>query len=150
VHLVGFYSIYEWRCTEPWMWSSSLRLLLLMYICIFKSVNMMPLPNWYSALKLCFHGWCVWQMWLLTVHRRRSQVVISYCLHIRFYLANIQTCNYKSQSDKQTNNHWWFCSLMSHLLTVYGCIVIFHYIILYCILFFFLMLMYCELSLCDI
>jgi hypothetical protein len=20
VHLVGFYSIYEWRCTEPWMW----------------------------------------------------------------------------------------------------------------------------------
>jgi hypothetical protein len=20
VHLVGFYSIYEWWCTEPWMW----------------------------------------------------------------------------------------------------------------------------------
>jgi hypothetical protein len=81
----GFRSSGVWCCVFGWVapavWKEhsafetpSLGLLLLMYICIFQPVNMMPLSNWYSALKLCSHGWCIWQMWQLTVHWRRSQV----------------------------------------------------------------------------
>jgi len=121
-----------------------LQFYMLLYVCMYIYIYIIPTCQYdtSSYLVQCTEAVFPWLVYLTNVTinclLKEPSELLSYCLHIRFYLANIHTCHYKSQSDKQTNKQMLVILLtyvtFTSSLWLYWYFSL-HYIILYSIFF---------------